>query len=137
LPFPGERAFSRRFEKNHKEAVVNVYENILILDPSLSDEAIEEATQKIKDLITGAGGEVLKVDQWGRKKLAYMLNKQSRGFYSLLLFKAPADTVKKLEDYYNVSDFIVKFMVLKLEKKQKDKALASLSQEAPKAEAAQ
>lgn len=116
---------------------MNVYENILILDPSLSDEAIEEATQKIKDLITGAGGEVLKVDPWGRKKLAYVLNKQSRGFYSLLLFKAPPDTVKKLEDYYNVSDFIVKFMVLKLEKKQKDKALASLAQEAPKAEAAQ
>jgi small subunit ribosomal protein S6 len=116
---------------------VNIYENVLILDPSLSDEAIEEATQKIKDLITGSGGEVLKVDPWGRKKLAYVLNKQSRGFYSLLLFKSPPDTVKKLEDYYNVTDFIVKFMVLKLEKKQKEKALASLAQEAPKAEAAQ
>lgn len=116
---------------------MNLYENILILDASLSDEALEEATQKIKDLISGSGGEVLKVDPWGRKKLAYELNRHSRGFYTILLFNAPPDTIKKLEDYYNVSDFIVKFMVRKLEKKRKEAALASLAQEEPQVEAPQ
>lgn len=131
------KGFFEENRKNHKEADLNLYENILILDASLSDEAIEEATQKVKDLISGSGGEVLKVDPWGRKKLAYELNRHSRGFYTLLLFNAPPDTIKKLEDYYNVSDFIVKFMVRKLEKKRKEAALASLAQEEPQVEAPQ
>ncbi|HAM53260.1 MAG TPA: 30S ribosomal protein S6, partial [Nitrospiraceae bacterium] len=50
---------------------MNTYENIVILNASLSDEEIETTTGKIKDLITNSGGEILKADAWGRKKLAY------------------------------------------------------------------
>jgi small subunit ribosomal protein S6 len=109
---------------------VNVYENIVIFDPDLPDEEIETSTKKIKELITGSGGEVLKVDPWGRRKLAYELNKRSRGFYTLFLFKAPPSLIKKLEDYYKVFPQVIKFMVIKLEKKQLQAALRSL-EEAP------
>ncbi len=106
---------------------MNIYENIIILNASLSDEDIEAASGKIKDLITSSGGEILKVDAWGRKKLAFEIKKQKKGFYLLLLFKAPSPTIKKLEDYYKVLDSVIKFMVLKLERKQAEAAVQSVS----------
>ncbi|MFZ3122311.1 MAG: 30S ribosomal protein S6 [Thermodesulfovibrionales bacterium] len=108
---------------------MNIYENIVILNASLGDEEIETASDKIKDLITNSGGEILKTDVWGRRKLAYEIKKQKKGFYLLLVFKSPSAAIKKLEDYYKVFDPVVKYMVIKLEKKQAEAALKSSSVE--------
>lgn len=97
---------------------MNIYENIVILNASLSDEDIEAASGKIKDLITSSGGEILKIDVWGRKKLTYEIRKQKKGFYLLLLFKSPSEAIKKLEDYYKVFDPVIKHLVIRLTKKQ-------------------
>ena len=97
---------------------MNVYENMIILNPSLNDEEIKSAIDKISDLITNAGGEVMKAENWGRRKLAYELNKQKMGLYAFFLFKAPSPTIKKIEDYFKVFDPVIKFMVIKLGKKQ-------------------
>lgn len=96
---------------------MNVYENIIILNASLTDEEVEAATGKIKDLITNSGGEILKTDIWGRKKLAYEIKKHKKGFYILLLFRSAPSLIKKLEDYYKVFDPVIKYMVIKLDKK--------------------
>ncbi len=106
---------------------MNIYENIIILNASLSDEEIEVASGKIKDLITSSGGEILKVDVWGRRKLAYEIEKQNKGFYLLLFFKSPSPVIRKLEDYYKVFDPVMKYMVLKLAKKQVEAVLQSIS----------
>lgn len=97
---------------------MDIYENIIIFNASLSDEDIEAASGKIKDLIINSGGEILKVDVWGRRKLAYEIKKQNKGFYFLLFFKAPSPAIRKLEDYYKVFDPVMKYMVLKLGPKQ-------------------
>lgn len=97
---------------------MNIYENIIIMNAAISDEEAEAAVTKIKDLVTGQGGEVLKVDVWGRRKLAYEIKKQKKGLYVLLIYKTPSATVKKLEDFYKVFDVVLKYMVVKLEKKQ-------------------
>ena len=97
---------------------MNIYENIIIMNAAISDEEAEAAVTKIKDLVTSQGGEVLKVDVWGRRKLAYEIKKQKKGLYVLLIYKTPSATVKKLEDFYKVSDTVLKYMVVKLEKKQ-------------------
>ncbi|MDP2278671.1 MAG: 30S ribosomal protein S6 [Nitrospirota bacterium] len=108
---------------------MNIYENIVILNASLGDEEIETASCKIKDLITNSGGEILNTDVWGRRKLAYEIKKQKKGFYLLLVFKSPSAAIKKLEDYYKVFDPVVKYIVIKLEKKQAEAALKSSSVE--------
>lgn len=97
---------------------MNIYENIIILDASLSDEEIKSASDKISDLIVNSGGQMLKVDNWGKKKLAYEINKNKTGVYILYLFKAPSSTIKKIEDFFKVFDPVIKFMVIKLSKKQ-------------------
>lgn len=97
---------------------MNFYENIVIINASLSDEEIEAANEKIKDFITKSGGEILKFEPWGRKKLGYEINKHKKGFYTFLVFKADPSLIKKLEDYYKVADFVVKHMVIKMRKKE-------------------
>jgi len=106
---------------------MNIYENIIILNSSLTDEEIEAASKKIKDLIVSSGGEILKADAWGKRKLAYEIKKQKKGFYLLLIFKAPSAAIKKLEDYYKVFDPVIKYMVLRLGKKQTEAMLQSIS----------
>ncbi len=97
---------------------MNIYENMVILNAAISDEEAEAAITKIKELITGQGGEVLKVDVWGRKKLSYEIKKQKKGLYVLLFYKTPSATIKKLEEFYKVFDAVLKYMILKLHAKQ-------------------
>ena len=97
---------------------MNIYENVVILNASLPDEEINTSVAKITDLITNTGGEVLKTDLWGRRKLAYEIKKQQKGFYVLFVFKTPALTIKKLEELYKVYDPVIKYMVIKLGPKQ-------------------
>ena len=97
---------------------MNVYENMVILNAAISDEEADAAVVKIKDLITGQGGEVLKVDIWGRRKLSYEIKKQKKGLYVLLFFKAPSSTIRKLEELFKVFDTVLKYIVFRLGRKQ-------------------
>ena len=102
---------------------MNYYEKVMILNPDLDDSSAEEIVGKIKDIITKQGGEIIKVDNWGRRKLAYELNKQQKGNYVLLHFRAPSTTVLEIEKYCKLIDTILKFMVLKITKKKQIDAI--------------
>jgi small subunit ribosomal protein S6 len=97
---------------------MNIYENVVILNAALPDEEINSAVSKIKDIVITAGGEVLVAEMWGRRKLSYEIKKQNKGFYAMLIFKAPSPSVKKLEEFYKVFDSVIKYMVIKLDPKQ-------------------
>lgn len=114
---------------------MNIYENVAILNASLPDEEINGAVSKVKDLVAHAGGEVLVAEMWGRRKLSYEIKKQNKGFYALLIFKAPSSTVKKLEEFYKVFDPVIKYMVIRLDPKQVkhlEKPQAGEADQAPK-----
>jgi small subunit ribosomal protein S6 len=97
---------------------MNIYENIVIFNALLSDEEITSSISKIKDIIVNSGGEVLKIDIWGRRKLTYEIKKQKKGFYTLVIYKTPPATIKKLEQFYKVFDPVIKYMIIKLGPKQ-------------------
>ena len=98
---------------------MNYYEKVMILDANLDDSAAEETVAKIRDMITKQGGEIFNTENWGRRKLAYELNKHQKGNYFLLTFKAPPTTILELEKLCKVIDTIIKFMVVRhLKKKQ-------------------
>jgi small subunit ribosomal protein S6 len=108
---------------------MNIYEKIFILDPNLDDAAVESVVEKVKDVIVKQGGEVLKTENWGRRKLAYALNKRDKGCYILLLFQSPPKTISELERFCKVNDSVVKFMVVKLTKKKQIEAAMPKSAE--------
>jgi len=97
---------------------MNFYETVVILNPSLGEEEAKAVIDKITDLLKNAEGELFKVEVWGKRRLAYEMSKQKMGNYVFLLFKAPSAAIKKLEEYFKVLDVVLKFMVVKLGKKQ-------------------
>jgi small subunit ribosomal protein S6 len=97
---------------------MNHYENIVILNASLADEEVEAAITKIKEFVTGQGGEIVKVSIWGKRKLSYEINRQKRGLYVFLVFKTPSATIKKLEEFYKVFDAVIKYSIIRLSAKQ-------------------
>jgi small subunit ribosomal protein S6 len=97
---------------------MNVYENIVIINASLSDEEIESAIAKIKEFIAGQGGQIVKTSVWGKRKLAYEIKKQKRGLYLLLVCKVVPSAIKKLEDFYRVFEPVIKYSVIRLGRKQ-------------------
>ncbi|MEW6714719.1 MAG: 30S ribosomal protein S6 [Nitrospirota bacterium] len=110
---------------------MNLYEKIMILNPGLDAKAVEETVEKVKEKITKQGGEILKSENWGTRKLAYELNKQDKGIYILLLFKSPPSTILELERFCKVTDTVIKFMVVRLQKKKQIEAvMASLAKAA-------
>lgn len=115
---------------------MTLYENIIILDASMTDEAVESTAKKIKDIITSNGGEMLKADHWGRRKMAYMVNKQTRGYYILMLFKAPSKAVRPLEDFYGVQDNVIKHMIIKIDRRHEATVLKPIADAAAAAAAA-
>jgi small subunit ribosomal protein S6 len=120
LALPLGKGFNPRHGggKSIRRCFVNIYENIVILNAALPDEEIGASLAKIKDLIVNSGGEILKTDSWGRRKLAYEIKKQTKGMYTLLIYKAPSPTIRKLEEFYKVFDPVIKYMVIKLGPKQ-------------------
>ena len=115
---------------------MNLYEKIMILNPGLDAKAVEETVEKVKEKITKQGGEILKSENWGTRKLAYELNKQDKGIYILLLFKSPPSTILELERFCKVTDTVIKFMVVRLQKKKQIEAvMASLAKAATEATA--
>jgi small subunit ribosomal protein S6 len=71
---------------------------------------------------------VLKVDPWGKRRLAHEIKKHNRGHYVLFLFRAPSSTTKKLEDFFRVHDPVFRYMHVKLEKKQREAVLRALAE---------
>ncbi len=115
---------------------MNIYENVVIFNVSLSEEALAAAIQKVRDQLTAAGAEILKVDDWGRRKLAYEINKNSHGHYVLFTFRGPSTASTAIESFYRVFESVVKQMIVKLEKKQAEHVLNSIKTAAAAAAAA-
>jgi small subunit ribosomal protein S6 len=98
--------------------MTNFYEKVVLLLPTLSEEEVQDSIKKISSIIKDNNGEVLKIENWGKKKLAYKLNKQAMGYYILFIFKAPSSSIKIIEEFYKVYDPVFKYMIIKLSKKQ-------------------
>ncbi|GMR03323.1 MAG: 30S ribosomal protein S6 [Thermodesulfovibrionia bacterium] len=107
---------------------MNYYENIIILDPNLDEKTVESAVERVRDLVIKKGGEVLKSENWGLKKLSYNLKKQKKGLYILLFFKAPSPVIAELEKFYKVFEPLLKFLIVKLKKKHFESVLSAISE---------
>ena len=115
---------------------MNYYENAVILADPLSEENMRAAIEKIKGVMQEAGGQILKVEEWGLRKLSYELNRHKKGFYVFYSLKAPSDSIRKLEEYYKIYDPVVKYMVIRLSAKRAKALEVSLQAAAAAAAAA-
>ena len=93
---------------------MNKYEVVYIIDPAVEDEARKALIARFNELITGNGGSVDKVEEWGRKRLAYAIDYKTEGYYVLVNFQAEADLPKELERNLQISDSILRYQVIRL-----------------------
>lgn len=91
------------------------YESVIIIKPSLEEEGIKNLIQKFTDLIN-KNGKVEKVDELGKKKLAYEIKKNKEAYYVVFYFEADPSSIAELERIYRITDEIIKFIVVKEEK---------------------
>ena len=95
---------------------MNHYETVFILTPVLSDVQMKEAVEKFKSLLEQEGAEIVNVENWGLRKLAYPIQKKSTGFYNLIEFNAESPSVDKLEIQFRRDERVIRFLTLKMEK---------------------
>ena len=88
------------------------YECMYVLKPELEDEAREALIKKFSDIVVSNKGEVVKIDEWGKKKLAYAINYIEDGYYVLMYFKSGAELPSELERNFKISDDIMRYMVV-------------------------
>ncbi len=111
------------------------YETIFISHPDLSEEDVEKLTQRAADIVQQQGGELLQVQQWGKKKLAYKIKKQWRGYYTLLDYLAVSTAIKELERILRLDDKVMKFLTVMTDDRVDVEAVRRSMAEAKKAEA--
>jgi len=87
------------------------YEVAFIADAELDPEALEELEGKVKSWIEAAGGKPGKVDQWGKRKLAYPIQKKNEGHYTFIEAEMPAQAPVVVERNMRLSEQILRFMV--------------------------
>jgi small subunit ribosomal protein S6 len=90
---------------------MNNYEVLYVIDGTISDEEIKKQVEKFTGLVTKNGGEVVDVNEWGKRRLAYQINYKSEGYYVLMNFKSDSDFPKELERNFGINEKILRYMV--------------------------
>ncbi len=91
---------------------MNKYETVFIINPSVEDAGVKNLIQKFSDLIN-SDGKVEKVDELGKKKLAYEIKKNTEGNYVAINFEANPSLIAELERVYRITDEVMKFITIR------------------------
>ena len=93
---------------------MNKYETIIIINPALDEAATKAVVEKFTAMINESG-KVESTDEWGKKRLAYPINKQNEGYYVLINFSSNPEFIDELERVYKITDSVLKFITIRKE----------------------
>ncbi|KUK83391.1 MAG: 30S ribosomal protein S6, partial [Pelotomaculum thermopropionicum] len=99
----------------HREEVSGLrkYELIFVIRPDLEEEANEAVIEKFKSLIESLDGEILKLDKWGKRRLAYEVKDFREGFYVIIRFEAESKVTTELDRVMKISDDVLRHMIVR------------------------
>ncbi len=95
-------------------AITAKYETVMVLSMKLGDEGIQNTIEKFKALIE-KHATLQEVDEWGKRKLAYLINKEAEGYYVLINFESEADFPAELDRIYKITDGVLRSLIIKKE----------------------
>lgn len=96
---------------------MNKYELALVVNAKIEDDARTATVEKAKEYITRFGGTVTEVEDWGKKRLAYEVQKMREGFYYFIQFDANADVPAQVEQRVRIMDNILRFLCVRKDEK--------------------
>jgi small subunit ribosomal protein S6 len=88
------------------------YEVMAIVDPDADEQKIGGVVDRITGILSERGGEVSSVDRWGRRKLAYEINRKSEGIYVLVTFKSEPEALRELDRVLALADEVLRFKII-------------------------
>jgi small subunit ribosomal protein S6 len=94
---------------------MNQYELGLIIRPGLEDEAYKAETERVQALVARYGGVIDKVDEWGRRRLAYPIEKVTEGMYSFITFSAGSEAPAEIESRLRIMENVLRFLLIRLD----------------------
>jgi small subunit ribosomal protein S6 len=89
------------------------YEMMIILDPNLEERTIQPSLDQFLQVVSTGGGKVDKVDIWGKRRLAYEIEKKSEGIYAVVDMTAQPDTVKELDRQLNLNEAVLRTKIIR------------------------
>lgn len=92
---------------------MNKYELALVLSTKLDDEAKQAEFNKVTDLLARFGGTVEKVDDWGKRRLAYEIKKETEGFYSFITFDAEPTAPAEIESRLRIMENVLRYLIIR------------------------
>jgi small subunit ribosomal protein S6 len=92
------------------------YELMLVLRPDVPDDRSQAVIDRTTRAIVGAGGQIVKVAPWGRRRLAYPIDRQREGSYHIILFEAPSEAVAELERGLLITEELLRHLVTRVER---------------------
>ena len=94
---------------------MNQYEVMYVIDTTLDDQARAALINRFSELVVANGGQVDRVDEWGKRRLAYAINYKTEGYYVLMYVTAPADLPRELERNFQINDAVLRSLVIRFE----------------------
>jgi small subunit ribosomal protein S6 len=94
---------------------MRIYEELFIIKPDVPEEEADAFVEQMRTMITNGGGTVDKLEKWGKRKLAYRVDKYREGSYVLFQFTAKPETVKEFERRLRVADPVIKFLTVRID----------------------
>jgi small subunit ribosomal protein S6 len=94
---------------------MRIYEELFIVKPDAPEEEVDQFIEQMRAIVTNSGGSVDKLEKWGKRKLAYRVDKYREGAYVLMQFTAGPETVKEFERRLRVADLVIKFLTVRID----------------------
>ena len=94
---------------------MNKYELAVVVNAKIEDDARADVIEKVKALITRFGGNVTDIDEWGKKRLAYEIQKMREGFYYFIQFEADTECPAEVERHVRIMDNVLRYLIVKKE----------------------
>ena len=95
--------------------MTRIYEELFIVKPDAPDEEVDQFVETLRTQLTAAGATVDKIDKWGKRRLAYRVDKYREGTYVLFQFTSEPTAVRELERRLRVSDVVLKFLTVRID----------------------
>lgn len=93
---------------------INKYELMLIVNPGVEEDRHAEILDRLRATVEKAKGTIIGVDDWGKKKLAYEIKKETEGLYSVVTFTAAPQTLSEVERVLGITDDVMRFQTVRL-----------------------
>lgn len=112
------------------------YENLVIVKPTLTEEEIKSTLALVEEVLTSNGAEIIARDAMGMKKLAYPIEKNARGYFYVMYYKAAPSAISEIERRFRINEEILRFVTMKYDSKREIKAWNDMVEKTKKPAAA-